>query len=221
MSSKPLVIPLFCTTGSRVTPPSDFIEDGLSPGISWPAQYGNHTLGNLGDWAQYLSDGDLEGAHSFADAVTFGAGAVAAANQDIEVSGTGKFKHGERQFRFSPASASGGTAFNGYHRIGASGSGFIGLQGIPEGAEITGFEQVVRHSLTASVSVSLNRFDTSSPTIINSGDDSKSCTANIWTSKVVTGLSEVVSGSRHYYIAVGNLGGNTDLGLLKVTWRIP
>ena len=78
MASKPLTIPLWCTTGAKVSPPSMIVEDGATPGQSLPAQYINWLLNLSGNWAQYLSDGELEGDHSI----------------DGDLTLTGELKHG-------------------------------------------------------------------------------------------------------------------------------
>jgi hypothetical protein len=109
MSTKPTKVPLWNTGATnRVEPSAGKKILGWLLNERPPAQYLNWLLGYLGDWAQYLSDGALSGAFTFASTVeitgliTALAGLTAAANQHITVSGTGRFKHGDMIKAISP-----------------------------------------------------------------------------------------------------------------------
>ena len=109
--AKPAALPEWATdAGADVVEPSTGKKE-----IGWeaeerpPAQFLNWWQELVYDWLSYLNDGDFEGASTFDDTlevtgvlttlstIAANAGLTASANQDITVSGTGKFKHGDVQ----------------------------------------------------------------------------------------------------------------------------
>lgn len=109
MASKPANVPVWNSGGAvNVEPSAGKKILGWLANERPPAQYLNWLLKLTGEWAQYLSDGAMSGAWTFASTVgitgliTATAGLVAAANQHITVSGTGRFKHGDMIKAISP-----------------------------------------------------------------------------------------------------------------------
>lgn len=112
MSAKPSTVPRWANVGGLiVTPPSGKLDVGWVGGELPAAQFDNWQKNLCGQWTQYLNDGDLTGAHTFASTVrvdgllTANAGITAAVNQHVTLSGTGKLKHGNRTVAVSAAQA--------------------------------------------------------------------------------------------------------------------
>lgn len=75
MSAKPVTVPAWATntnystgefsgTPTKVAPSAGVRQDGHVPDTAPGAQHENYDRGLIGDWLQYLNDGDLEGPHS-------------------------------------------------------------------------------------------------------------------------------------------------------------
>lgn len=103
MAAKPSATPRWANVGGVIVEPSSGKKD-----VGWlsderpPAQYFNWWKNLAYQWFEYLKDGALSGAHTIDSTlgvtglITATAGLVAAVNQHVAVSGTGRFKHGPR-----------------------------------------------------------------------------------------------------------------------------
>ncbi len=96
MAAKPSSLPRWSSVSGVVEPSSGQKDTGFEGGQFPPAQYFNWLFNLIYQWADYLDDGALVGAHSFSGLITATAGLTAAANQHVTVSGTGQHKHGAR-----------------------------------------------------------------------------------------------------------------------------
>ena len=110
MASKPASLPRWANVGgSIVVPISAKLDVGFVADEEPPAQYLNFLHNLVFQWLDYLNDGDLEGAHTIDNTlgvtglITATAGLTAAVNQDVTVSGSGEFKHGELVSSLPPA----------------------------------------------------------------------------------------------------------------------
>ena len=110
MASKPASLPRWANVGgSIVVPISAKLDVGFVADEEPPAQYLNFLHNLVFQWMDYLNDGNLEGAHTIDNTlgvtglITATAGLTAAVNQDVTVSGSGEFKHGELVSSVPPA----------------------------------------------------------------------------------------------------------------------
>jgi hypothetical protein len=153
MATKPSEIPTWATTPADAThvvqPSAGKRLLGWQPGERPGCEYLNYDQNLLGDWCQYLSDGALTGNHSIAGTlsttgactlggtvsaaglITATGGVTCAANQDVTVSGTGDFVHGDKVRVVGLANAyySGSVAWDdGNVEAAASGVGFLAVE---------------------------------------------------------------------------------------------
>src|SRR5687767_7427077 len=95
MATKPDIADArWATDETNNTAPSSGQRDtGWTPNQVAVSDYFNVLYLEAYKWFQYLDDGDLSGNHSIDDDLTI------SANNDVTISGTGKYKHGERTIR--------------------------------------------------------------------------------------------------------------------------
>lgn len=119
MSAKPGSVPRWADVAGLISvPPAGKLNVGYINGERPPAGYENWLRNLTYQWLQYLSDGNLTGAHTFGSTVgitglltaaaitasgliTANAGVTAGANQNVAVSGTGRFKFGTMTLKIS------------------------------------------------------------------------------------------------------------------------
>mgnify|MGYP007122138818 CR=1 FL=1 len=103
MAAKPSKLPDWATGGTNTAEPTAGEKiTGWPLGGPAVSSYFNWLAKTTRDWLEYLKDGVMEGAWSFAGLITAKAGLTADAGQHITVSGAGEFKHGDRTIFIGP-----------------------------------------------------------------------------------------------------------------------
>lgn len=158
MSAKPSTVPLWATSptfaggptagaANKVAPSSGARAEGYWPGQKPTAEVLNHEANLVGQWCQYLSDGDLDGDHSIDGALDV-TGAITTDSLDVtadaEVGGDldvvgdlsvgGRIGHGDRPLHIGAASFVCDSGFGSLSQLGylsATGGVAIAYAAIP------------------------------------------------------------------------------------------
>lgn len=220
MSAKPGTVPRWANVGGSIVTPSAGKQDvGNVNGERPPAGYENWLKNLYYQWLQYLSDGNLTGAHTFGSTVgitgllTATAGVTCGANTHVTISGTGLFKHGTKTLQLSACAFLPDGASTYTRSLGAitNTSGAMTLEAsipLPTGARILAVRLLMKDSVTGPTKLTVSLWSNTSNNAGSQVGVSAASAGNATAQTLsLSGLTTVMAATTNYIVAVATSTG--------------